>query len=456
MASPDESPSGAPTPYAPAAVGMRVVYRGATVICGASDAPQPGTSVVTDGAQIVLVTADGDVPAATLAGADVVDLSGCYLIPGLVDSHQHLATPPDRARAETILRRQAYSGITTIRDMADDLRQIADLARATLVGELPGPDIAFAALMAGPSFFDDPRTWEVCRGTAPGGVPWMQAVEEDTDLPLAVALARGTGASAIKVYADLPGSLIARIVEEAHRQGLQVWAHSAVFPATPGEVVAAGVDVVSHASYLSYQLLQSVPATFKQHREQAAKLGDELGGIEPAALSVLFEEMSRRGTILDATASLVVHPEHGPPAGNPSELARMLDVLTRARAAGVELSTGTDYESPLDEPFPSLYQELTFLVEQAGVPPLEVLRLATIVGAKSFGQEAATGSIEAGKLANFAVFARDPSADVANLESILLTVKRGRCLARSDYDDSAGPESLATPNEAMSERAEQS
>ena len=55
-------------------------------------------------------------------GAEVVELAGRFVIPGLIDSHQHLATPPDRVQAEAWLRRMLYGGVTAIRDMADDLR----------------------------------------------------------------------------------------------------------------------------------------------------------------------------------------------------------------------------------------------------------------------------------------------------------------------------------------------
>ena len=147
--------------------------------------------------------------------------------------------------------------------MADDLRQVGDLARACLVGEIPGPDIHYAALMAGPGFFDDPRTWQVSQGETPGQVPWMQAITDETDLVIATALARGTHASAIKVYADLSADLVAAIVTEAHRQGIPVWAHLSVFPALPLDVVGAGVDVVSHVSLLPWQTRADAAATYK-------------------------------------------------------------------------------------------------------------------------------------------------------------------------------------------------
>ncbi len=70
----------------------------------------------------------------------------------------------------------------------------------------------------------------------------MQAVTTETNVPLAVAQARGTGATAIKVYADVSGPLLSAIPAEPHRQNMLVWAHAAVFPARPSEVADAGVE----------------------------------------------------------------------------------------------------------------------------------------------------------------------------------------------------------------------
>src|SRR3546814_2393342 len=78
------------------------------------------------------------------------------------------------------------------------------------------------ALMAGPPFFADPRVLSVSRGFAPGTAPWMQAIDADTDLRTAVTLARGTSATAIKIYADLPAERVAAITAEAHRQKMMI------------------------------------------------------------------------------------------------------------------------------------------------------------------------------------------------------------------------------------------
>jgi hypothetical protein len=78
----------------------------------------------------------------------------------------------------------------------------------------------------------------------------MQTVEDDTDLPLAVAEARGTYATAVKHYADLSPQLATMVTAEANRQHMLVWANATLYPAKPSEGVSAGVDVVSHACLL--------------------------------------------------------------------------------------------------------------------------------------------------------------------------------------------------------------
>jgi len=62
-------------------------------------------------------------------------------MPGLNDAHVHLATPPNQRQAEAIMRRDLYGGVTAVRDMADDLRAVGELTRASRAGEIAGPDI---------------------------------------------------------------------------------------------------------------------------------------------------------------------------------------------------------------------------------------------------------------------------------------------------------------------------
>jgi len=408
-----------------------VLYRNATLIDGTGTPGRPGMSVLVEGERIKEVQ-----PADRLAapiGARVVDLSGKYLLPGLIDSHEHLATPPNRRQAEASLRRDLYGGVTSIRDMADDLRSVAELTRASLRAEIAAPDIYYAALMAGPSFFADPRTIAVSYGYTPGKTPWMQQIDATTDLREAVTLARGTSATAIKIYANLPADLVAKIAAEAHRQGILVWAHTAVYPATPAEVAAAKPDVMSHACSLGHQAL-GTPQTYQSRTPMDP--APFLKSDNPDVARVLAT-MKANGTMLDATTSIYAHIEaeaaKDPKARKPLCTGAMSDALVRqAWKAGIELSTGTDWVAPYDDPWPTLHHELAALVK-LGMPPAEVIRAATLNGARAAGQADQIGSIQAGKLANLIVLAKDPTADIANLKTLNFTVKRGREYRRADF-----------------------
>src|SRR3954451_12281008 len=126
----------AAAPFEPPHGGSRIVYRHAELIDGTGRPLQTDMAVLTDGERISAVVPDKALPKAQLAGPTQVDVADRYLLPGLIDSHQHLATPPNRPEAEARLRRDVYSGITATRDMADDLRQVADITRAARVGEI--------------------------------------------------------------------------------------------------------------------------------------------------------------------------------------------------------------------------------------------------------------------------------------------------------------------------------
>lgn len=419
-------------PFEPPQKGSRTIYRHASLIDGTGSPLKRDVAVITDGEKITAVVSDSTLGPSQLEHARIVDLSGRFLLPGYIDSHQHLATPPDRPEAEARLKRDVYSGITATRDMADDLRQMADLARAARVGEIPSPDIDYAALMAGPSFFDDPRTQAIAQGAVAGEVPWEQAIDHSTELPLAVARAKGTYAKAVKIYANLPGDLVASITREAHRQKMRVWAHGMVFPATPFEVVDAGVDTVSHTCYLAYQPMAKRPDSY-QHR---FPIDQSLFEHDNPVLAKLYADMRRRGTILDATLHVyreveaAAREQHKPPLCTVAFAGKLTN---QAYRAGVEISSGTDGDAPPGDSLPSLFDEFELLHDAAGLPPLAVIKAATMTGAKAMGEELEMGSITPGKLANMVVLASNPLEDVRNMRSVVLTVKRGREFPRSDY-----------------------
>lgn len=423
-----------PLAYAPAPDADRIVYRHATLIDGTGAPVRRDVAVITRGPLIEAVVADASLTRAQLAGTRTVDLSGRFLLPGLIDSHQHFATPPNRARAEAQMRRDIYSGITATRIMADDLRSIAELDREARTGEIAGPDLYFAALVAGDGFFQDPRTRAISGGGwTPGRTPWAQAIDERTDIPLAIAIARGTGATALKIYANLTADLVRRLVAEAHRQHFPVWAHGAVFPARPAEVIASGPDTVSHTCYLAYQLSAQPPQSYRQRTP-----------VDPApfargdnpVMAGLLQQLRERGIVLDATLRVYQSGERSAVANGRPPLCT-LDLAARltaqAHRAGVLISAGTDGDTGVDAPYPALFEELELLVHRAGMTPLQAIRAATQVGAMAMGQSRTMGVIAPGFAANLVVLERDPGADIANMRSVLFTVKAGRRFDRADY-----------------------
>lgn len=423
-------------PFAPPASGNRTLYLNAVVIDVQQGRARPGMAVLTDGERIAAVLPVAEVTAAQRQGATLLDLGGQYLMPGLIDSHQHLATPPNRRMALAQMRRDLFGGVTAIRDMADDLRAVNEYAREARVGETPGPDIYAAALFAGPDFFDDPRTAAAAEGWKPGTAPWMRAIDDSTNLPEAITLARGSLAMAVKLYDNLRPADVQRITAEAHRQGMRVWAHGMVFPTPPADLVAAAVDSISHTCYMAYQISNPRPATYKDRRPvEAARL---IGGDNPE-MGRMFADMAARGIVLDATLRvyqeyderLARHPAMQPRPYCSLDVAAAL--TAQAHRAGVSIVTGTDGVPPRAHPWPALYDELVLLHRRAGLSAADVLRAATLAGAQVIGQEKDMGTIEAGKLANLVVLARNPLEDVAHLRSIRLTMKRGTRHERADF-----------------------
>lgn len=413
-----------------------VVYEGVTVIDGTGAAAKLDMAIIARNGRIDSIVPSSQwrekLGAKLAATAHVVDLRGDYALPGLIDTHVHLATDPDPVFIRAQLRRFIYSGVTTVRDMAGDTRVLSDFARGTLLHQIDGPDIYYAALMAGPQFFHDPRTIASAQGAVPGAVPWMQAMTDDTNISLAVARAKGTGATALKLYADMPGELDAKITAEAHRQNMLVWGHAATFPASPMETVDAGEDVVSHACMLAYQASATMPPEY-HHRAPVddAKFASGTSVIDP-----LLADMKSHHTILDATIYVykVMWDETGPKSPPPYCKTELAARITKAaHQAGIEVSTGTDADSDWDKPLPSVFDEIALLVNSAGFTPMEAIRSATLVGAKTVGQDKNFGSLEAGKRANILFVAKNPLTNIENLRTTVLTVKDSEEFWRNKY-----------------------
>ena len=444
----------------------RIIFEGATVIDGTGAPPRTGMAIVLEGEEIAAVLPVGELNAERRDGAEVVDASSWYAIPGLIESHTHVATMANRARAEFILNRQLYGGITTARDMAGDVRSLMDLQRASLVKEIDAPDLRFAALMAGPEFFTDPRTVSSAAGETPGAVTWMQAVTEETDLREAVTLARGTWATGIKTYAAIDGDLLAAIAAEARRQGIPVWAHVHVGPARALEVARAGVRAMSHVCDVGSAAISD---DVFQEGQEGLRSGFVDVDLDDPAIDSVFAAMRRNGTVLDATLRIVVQigqrrmaavdtvgarppgeapdsarARQGPPPTPPIDRRRRgvrprcetpdaMALTRKAYEAGVMIAAGTDGMTPPDSLFPALHEEIRLLHEEVGMPMLDVLKAASYHGAVALGLEDTIGTLEPGKHGNIMFLREDPLAGAESLRSVELTVKRGTLYYRRDF-----------------------
>lgn len=342
---------------------------------------------------------------------------GAFAIPGLVDHHVHLT--PGMTRA---LERGARGGVTMVQAMAGDNRTAGEYARASMAKEIIAPEIAYASVMAGPNFFTDPRFIGASLGYTPGRAPWAQAITAETDVAMAVAAARGSGAEVLKLYAMLDSSLVAAFAAEAHKQGMTVVAHGTTFPARPLQLVAAGVDVLTHAPYLSWQGAPEVRPEDSWKRIEGPYAKVRADG--PELLAVL-NAMKARGTYLEPTLWVFARD------GVKPEVAKWGAALTvRAQAAGIPIVAGTDgFVGPDSVPLPYVHRELQLLVE-AGLTPPAALAAATTVAARAMRRERTHGVIAAGRVADLVILEGNPLTDISNTTRIRQVVLRGRPLSR--------------------------
>ena len=415
----------------PAGAGRTLVLANVTVIDGNGGRPKTGrTLLISDGRIADIFIAGRKRPP---AGATVMDLSGHYVIPGLIDSHYHLLLNRGEAEEEARRRFALFGGITAVRDMAGDAVAIAEVARQASDPKTPSPRIYFSAVFAGPTWFGDERVGLMMHGRPPGQAPWALAVTPETDIARAVAEAKATGATGVKMYADLPPALVAKIAEEARRQGLKVWSHLTLFPAKPGDVLAARPDAVSHAVDFVWELVDKVPARFQDARYRDVDWAKV--SADAPAITALLRRMSEQKTILDATLLVTSRtverqealPEAERPVRNPRLRADFLfAVARRAHRLGVPIAAGTDIqETPRRQELTNIHAEMELLVTRCGLTPLEAITAATRNGARARGVGRDYGTIEKGKVADLVVLAADPSADIRNTTKIVYVVKGG-------------------------------
>jgi imidazolonepropionase-like amidohydrolase len=150
---------------------------GVTLIDGRGGPPLPDRFLLIRNGQIVAIGRSGT--AKVDKGMTRLDLSGRYVIPGLIDSHVHLKSRPrDPGMMEMILKSVLLrSGVTTVRDMGGNGAELAPLARATQGSNASMPEILLSSLVTGarsPFWISDDRAAYISAGAEPGTQPWFR------------------------------------------------------------------------------------------------------------------------------------------------------------------------------------------------------------------------------------------------------------------------------------------
>lgn len=393
----------------------KIVLTNVTIVDMCSENPRIG-NILIEGKKIVSIDYNSNTE---YKDCEVIDLTGKFIIPGLIDAHTHIATMTFDKREERnaytqqLLRQMIEGGVTSIRDMAGDARLLAEFKRASALQEIAAPNIYYAAFMAGPDYYEgNDREGRSVAGWPDQYAPWLQCVTDETNLTEAVAQAKGCGASGLKLYASLDAELVKKITDEGKRQGIGVWSHACVMSAKPSDAVEAGVEVISHAEMLKWEQCESLSTKmFDNYGKYYGKMKFDFPELEE-----VFNQMTEKKIILDATCY------HG--TVNGMEEAAIF--TKKAHAMGVKVAAGTDYfTDPDKKKLPFIHEEMQTLVEHCDFTPYEALRSATIIAAETFKKHAEIGTIETGKMADLLILDANPLTNIKNTTKIAFVIKEG-------------------------------
>ncbi|MGE5182656.1 MAG: amidohydrolase family protein, partial [Acidobacteriota bacterium] len=410
--------------HAPPAAGLAITH--ARVFDAEHETVVADATVVIRGDRIAAV---GDASTPVPAGAQVIDAHGRMLVPGLWDMHVHLGD------SDGVL--ELASGVTTVRDMGNDIDQLAARMQRFDSGAEVGPRIVRAGLVDGPG-----------KLAAPTGVLVATAAEAVA----AVERYAKLGYAQIKIYSSVAPALVPVIAKAAHERGLRVSGHipTGMFAS---EAVEAGYDEIQHVNFLFLQFLATkqddtrTPLRYRRVAERGGSLD-----LDGAPVKAFLDLLASHRTVIDPTlvvfeGQFTSDPGELPPMLAPfagrlpaqvergarfggldgsggkratfrASFAALLAMVKHLRDRGITIVAGTDEGSV------ALPRELELYVK-AGLPAPDVLALATLGAARVMHLDRERGSIAAGKQADLVLVDGDPTHDISAIRRADLVVCRG-------------------------------
>ncbi|HET6564926.1 MAG TPA: amidohydrolase family protein [Xanthomonadales bacterium] len=366
-----------------------------------------------------VVSTDGeyrDIP----AGAKVIDLSGKFVLPGLMDMHTHVVghldtyffanyfQSPHRAMIGGVVNAEKtlLAGFTTIRNVgAPDFQDVA-LRDAINAGEIPGPRMA----VSGPSLsitggHGDHNSLnhtfnERSDGVADG--PWEVRRQVRRNLKYGVDLIKFTATGGVFSKGTIPGQTqysleeMQALVDEAHTHNLKVAAHA---HGTDGikRAIKAGVDSVDHASYLDEEAIEMAKA-------QGTWFAMDIYNTEYTLAEGEANGIPEENLAKDREVGI-----------------RQRESFTMAVKAGAKMVYATDSGV---YPHGDNAKQFSRMVEY-GMTPLQAIQSSTIHSADLLGWQDKVGQIAPGYFADIIAVDANPLEDVSVLENVGFVMKGG-------------------------------
>jgi imidazolonepropionase-like amidohydrolase len=402
------------------------VLRNFTLIDGSGRPPLAGAAMILDAGRIVWVGPASQLQAP--AGAQMVDLTGKYVMPGIINLHGHLGNTIDltqdarfftRENVEKNLETYASYGVTAMLSMGTDQDLVFQLRDRQRAGR---PSIT-RVFTAGQGF--------IFKGGYGGIAGVNQGVSTVAEVEAAVAVQAGKKVDIIKLWMDdelgrlpkMPYPIAKAIIDGAHRRHLRVTAHI-FYLQDAKQLTDYGVDGLAH-SVRDMPGDQALIESMKAHGtwQMAATLSREASMFIYAGTPPFLSDPFFTRGVSPAAIKTLRSPAYRETISSGPHFKEYPAFLETARKnfktlvdAGVKYGFGTDTGPP--GRFPGYFEhwEMELMVE-AGLTPMQVITAATRNAAEFLGAKD-LGTLERSKWADLIVLDRNPLDDIRNTRTI--------------------------------------